>query len=78
MDRQNDSNCYNLSVEEQKRIATLFNQLDINQDGRIDINDLTAALHQLQVPQVPGQAQVTFCSPFFLVVDLAPLSNVCF
>ena len=44
--------------EEEARLAELFNRLDVNKDGKIDINDLTAALHQMQVPQVPGQAEV--------------------
>ena len=50
---------HNLSPEDETRISDLFNRLDVNQDGKIDINDLTLALHQMQVPQVPGQAQVS-------------------
>ena len=48
-----------LSAEERKRISDLFNRLDINKDGRIDIKDLTEALQTLRVPTVPGQAQVS-------------------
>ena len=47
-----------LSAEERKRISDLFNRLDVNKDGKIDIKDLTEALQQLRVPTVPGQAQV--------------------
>ena len=47
-----------LSPEEEKRLADLFNRIDINKDGKIDISDLTTALHYMQVPQFPGQAQV--------------------
>ena len=50
---------HNLSPEEEKRLGQLFDQLDINRDGKIDIRDLSGALHQLRVPQVPGQAQVS-------------------
>lgn len=48
-----------LSDEDRKRISDLFNRLDRNKDGKIDIKDLTEALHHLQVPTVPGQAQVS-------------------
>ena len=47
------------AVEDEERIAELFNQLDVNKDGRIDIHDLTEALAKLNIPQIPGQAQVT-------------------
>ena len=47
------------SDEEERRLLVLFNQLDVNRDGRIDVNDLSKALQQLQIPHVPGHAQVT-------------------
>ncbi|CAH1786844.1 unnamed protein product [Owenia fusiformis] len=46
-----------LSPEEQKRLQDLFNRLDVNKDGRIDVHDLTEALHNLKIPQVPGHAE---------------------
>lgn len=49
-----------ISQEEEEKLKELFNKLDINKDGRIDINDLTQALSTLQVPQTPGHAKVTF------------------
>lgn len=49
---------HNLSPEEEQRLSGLFNRLDVNKDGRIDIHDLSEALNSMQVPQVPGQAQV--------------------
>ena len=49
---------HNISQEEEERLSELFNRLDVNKDGRIDIHDLSEALNSMQVPQVPGQAQV--------------------
>ena len=53
-----------LPPEEEERLTELFNQLDVNKDGRIDVNDLGKALDQMQVPQIPGQAQVKSYSIF--------------
>ena len=50
----------NLSQEDEERYAGLFNKLDVNKDGRIDIEDLTEALQQMQVPHLPGHAQVVY------------------
>ena len=49
---------HHLSEEEEERLGKLFNELDLNKDGRICVDDLSRALHKLQIPQVPGQAQV--------------------
>lgn len=49
-----------ISQEEEEKLKELFNKLDINKDGRIDINDLTQALSTLQVPQTPGHAKKFF------------------
>ena len=51
---------HKLSEEEKLRLSTLFKSLDVNGDGRIDVTDLTKALKKMQVPQIPGQAQVIF------------------
>lgn len=51
-----------ISKEEEEKLKELFNKLDVNKDGRIDINDLTQALSTLQVPQTPGHAKVIFTS----------------
>lgn len=47
-----------MSKKEEARIQELFDTLDHNKDGKIDIKDLTSAFHHLGVPQIPGQAQV--------------------
>ncbi|OWF41122.1 calcium-binding mitochondrial carrier protein SCaMC-2-like [Mizuhopecten yessoensis] len=44
-----------LSAEESKKYQELFNKLDVNSDGRIDIADLTSSLTEMNVPL--GQAQ---------------------
>lgn len=53
-----DNTHHELSHEEKEKLSALFNRLDVNKDGSIDIHDLSAALCQMEVPQVPGQAQV--------------------
>jgi len=47
------------SESDERRIEELFRKLDVNRDGRIDIHDLREALHRLEVPQLPGHAQVS-------------------
>ena len=47
-----------LSKHDEARIQELFDRLDLDKDGKIDIKDLSNAFHQLGVPQIPGQAQV--------------------
>ncbi|XP_033733359.1 calcium-binding mitochondrial carrier protein SCaMC-2-like [Pecten maximus] len=44
-----------LSDEDSKKYQELFNKLDVNKDGRIDIADLTSSLTEMNVPV--GQAQ---------------------
>ena len=54
-----------LPEDERKKLHDLFQQLDVNKDGTIDIDDLTRAMKSMQVPQVPGHAQVSsnnFCN----------------
>ena len=47
-----------LSPHDEAHIQELFNRLDLDKDGKIDIKDLTNAFHQLGVPQIPGQLEV--------------------
>jgi len=42
-----------------RRIEELFRKLDVNRDGRVDIHDLSEALHRLEVPQLPRHAEVS-------------------
>ncbi|KAL5012774.1 hypothetical protein ScPMuIL_011325 [Solemya velum] len=51
---------YQMTSEEEKRLETLFQKLDVNKDGRIDIDDLSQGLHDANIPQVPGHAQKFF------------------
>ena len=43
---------------DEDRIAKLFNELDANQDGKIDINELSDGLKRLGVKHIPGSAEV--------------------
>lgn len=49
---------YEAPSEEEERLGSLFHQLDVNGDGRIDVRDLSEALKRLSRPQVPGAAEV--------------------
>ena len=47
-----------LSDKDEKELSDLFNKLDVNRDGKIDVKDLTAAFQNLDVPQFPGHVKV--------------------
>lgn len=47
-----------LSQKEERELSDLFNKLDVNRDGHIDVNDLTAAFQNLDVPRFPGHIKV--------------------
>lgn len=48
----------NISKEDEERLSELFNSIDRNKDGRIDIDDLCALLKSKNVPNASDQAQV--------------------
>lgn len=52
----------NISKEDEERFAELFNSIDRNKDGRIDISDLSALLKSKNVPNASDQAKVWFIS----------------
>lgn len=47
-----------ISKEDEERFAELFNSIDRNKDGRIDIGDLSALLKSKNVPNPSDRAQV--------------------
>lgn len=57
--KDNKSEDPQLPKDEIKKLHELFQQLDVNKDGTIDIDDLTRAMESMQVPQIPGHAQVS-------------------
>jgi len=57
------SSSHSISEADERRLEELFRKLDVNRDGRIDIHDLSEALHRLKVPQLPGHAQVCSKQP---------------
>lgn len=48
---------HHLSKEEEKRLKDLFRKIDRNQDGRIDIGDLSAAVKSSNIPSVANQTK---------------------
>lgn len=58
VDRPFYHHAYESPSEEEERLGSLFNQLDANGDGRIDARDLSEGLKRLNLPQVPGGAEV--------------------
>ncbi|XP_002733070.1 calcium-binding mitochondrial carrier protein SCaMC-2-like isoform X2 [Saccoglossus kowalevskii] len=48
---------HELSTDDEERLNGLFQQLDVDGDGKIDVHDLTKGLKKLGVHQTPGQAQ---------------------
>ena len=49
---------------DEEGFSELFHKLDINKDGRIDVEELSEGLKRLGIAQVPGQAEVpTWLAP---------------
>ena len=57
---------HELSEEDEKRLGSLFKQLDVNGDGRIDVQDLSESLRRMGVHQVPGHAEVSSSAPVLI------------
>lgn len=57
-DKPHYHHAYESPSEEEERLGSLFNQLDVNGDGRIDARDLSEGLKRLKLPEVPGGAEV--------------------
>ena len=59
---------YELSTTDEERLEELFNKLDADGKGRIDINDLSRGLKTLNVPHHPSQMaqiKVSECFDYF-------------
>lgn len=49
---------HTMTPMEEVKLKDLFNKIDKNRDGKIDIKDLSTALSEMKVAQVPGHAKV--------------------
>ena len=54
----NNKKKFEFTVNSKEKLGELFKQLDSNGDGRIDVHDLSDGLKKLNIPQIPGSAQV--------------------
>ena len=66
-----------LSPEDRKRFKTLFEKLDINKDGKIEVNELAKGLtaqKTLKAADVAGQAKV-FKTPVRMIATVPPPLN---
>ena len=48
-----------ISPEKEAYYRKIFNQLDVDKDGRIDVEELKQAYGKMGLLQVPGQAEVS-------------------
>ena len=55
-----DSPLPKLSAEEEERFQALFKKLDVNKDGRVEIDELSEGLKAMKVPEAhaKGHAKV--------------------
>ena len=67
----------NLTKEDEERLSILFDRLDVNKDGKIDVKDLTEALHEMDVPKHPGHTQVKCLKHFHFTEIATTLKIVC-
>jgi len=51
-----------------EKVKELFQQFDVNKDGRVDVTELTEGLCRLGVPTIPGQAEVSTIHTRSLIV----------
>jgi hypothetical protein len=60
---------YRLPSEEEERLESLFRQLDVSKDGRVDVKDLSQSLKNMGIPHRAADAIVSnraSGSPFFV------------
>ena len=55
---------------DEKKIRSLFKELDVNNDGIVDVQELNDGLKRLGIPNIPGQAEVR-CSCLWNVSDFS-------
>ena len=58
------------SEEDEERFARLFEQLDHNKDGKLDLQELREGIERLGLPSESGTAQVCLCLAGLPVADL--------
>ena len=59
------ANCqHELSVEEEERLSKLFQTLDVDGNGKIDVHDLSKALHQVGVHEQYAEVNNNCCKLF--------------
>ena len=51
-------NVFNDYRFDEARIEELFEKLDVNKDGRLDVKELSDGLHRLKIVREPEQAEV--------------------
>ena len=49
---------FDISPEKEAYYRKIFNKLDVDKDGRIDVEELKQAYGKMRLLQVPGQAEV--------------------
>lgn len=59
----------NITPAKEEYYRKIFNQLDVDNDGRVDVKELEQAYREMGLLQIPGQAEVCIFLHYSLIIN---------